>query len=322
MPHNIGIVPGGVTEKPTEDKMTNFLSRLNEIRSFIDNSYIPDVLNVAKAYKDYFAIGIGCRRMLSYGGFELPAGKRLFQPATVSEDLRLGDFDMKKITEYVKYSWYADSTSGKNPAQGETVPEPEKKDAYSFIKAPRYQDQVYEGGPIARILIKYLQQDKAVKPAVDNILADLGAGPRDLVSVIGRHAARALETKLIADTMVDWVQGLDPDGPIFTDYTLPDKAEGAGLTDAPRGNLGHWISIKDKKVSRYQIITPTAWNASPKDDKGRPGPVEQAVIGTKVKDKDNPFEIVRIIRAYDPCLACSVHLMTPKGAKTGEFEVV
>jgi hydrogenase large subunit len=82
------------------------------------------------------------------------------------------------------------------------------------------------------------------------------------------------------------------------------------------------MSIKDKKTSRYQVITPTAWNASPKDDKDQPGAVEQSMIGAKVKDKENPFELVRIVRAFDPCLACSVHTLDAKANILGVFKIV
>lgn len=329
MPHDVGIVPGGVTEKPTEDKITNFLWRLNEIRDFIDNAYIPDVLIVAKSYGDYFGIGKGCRKFLSYGGFDVPTGK-LFKTGLVcpdlsarrAADLQLESFAMENITEDVKHSWYADSCSGKKPAEGETKPDLTKKQAYSFLKSPRYDGKVCEVGPLARTLINYVHADTKTRRLVDGLLGQVGTGIDALFSVLGRHAARALEAKLIADAMVDCLLVLKPDEPVIVDSEIPEKGEGAGLTEAPRGSVGHWISIKDKKIDRYQVITPTAWNASPKDDKDQPGAVEQAIIGTKVKDKDNPFELVRIVRAFDPCLACSVHLLDAKRSELGVFRVV
>ncbi len=321
MPHNVGVVPGGVTEKPTEDKITNFLWRLNEIRNFVDSSYIPDVIAVAKAYSDYFEIGKGCKRLLTYGGFDLPNGK-LFKAGVISSDLQSEVFVKENITEDVKHSWYADSDSGKNPAQGQTKPELKKKQAYSFLKSPRYEGKVCELGPLARMVSNCVQGDSKTKELVDSLLGQLDAGVDVLFSVLGRHAARALEAKLIADAMVDWLQALKPDEPTIVQHEIPDQGEGAGLTEAPRGSVGHWMTIKDKKIERYQVITPTAWNASPKDDKGQPGAVEQAIIGTKVKDKDNPFELVRIVRAFDPCLACSVHLLDIRGSRLGVFRVV
>jgi hydrogenase large subunit len=104
-----------------------------------------------------------------------------------------------------------------------------------------------------------------------------------------------------------WLLAVKPGEPTYCEYEIPDEAEGYGILEASRGALGHWIEIKDKKIYNYQCVVPTTWNASPKDDEGNPGPIEQAIIGTKIKDKDNPFEIVRIVRSFDPCLACAIH---------------
>ncbi len=321
MPHNVGIVPGGVTEQLSEDKITNFLWRLNEIRDFVDNTYIPDVIAVAKVYDDYFGVGAGCKRLLSYGGFDLPAGQ-LFKSGVVSPDLQLEPFAKENITEDLKHSWYADSGSGKKPAQGQTKPELKKKDAYSFLKSPRYKGTVCEVGPLARMVNNYVQGDETVKKLVDSVLGEFGAGVDALYSVLGRHAARAVEAKIVGDSMVDWLTALKPAEPTIVESDIPEEGEGAGLSEAPRGAVGHWITVKDKKIDRYQVISPTSWNGSPKDDKDQPGAIEQAMIGTKVKDKDNPFELVRIVRAFDPCLACAVHLLDARGSKLGVFRAV
>ena len=109
--------------------------------------------------------------------------------------------------------------------------------------------------------------------------------------------------------MVQWALSLKPGEPVCAEAPIPETATGYGVIDGPRGALGHWIEIEDKKISRYQLVVPTTWNASPKDADGRPGPMEQALIGAKVKDPANPFELARIVRSYDPCLACSVHAL-------------
>jgi len=89
----------------------------------------------------------------------------------------------------------------------------------------------------------------------------------------------------------------------------------------PRGALGHWIEIEGQKIANYQCVVPTTWNASPRDDRGQPGPIEQALTGTKIRDQQNPFEIVRIVRSFDPCLACAVHVITPKGKDLARFRI-
>ncbi|MBM3154505.1 MAG: nickel-dependent hydrogenase large subunit [Chloroflexi bacterium] len=328
MPHNMAVIPGGVTCNVTVDKIAAFLWRLNELRDFIDNVYIPDVLMVAETYSDYFGIGAGCGNLLSYGQWDLDGTNpdytkrnRLVKQGTVSTDLKPGELDPGKIMEYVKHSWYADSSTGKHPTKGVTEPQYGKAGAYSWVKAPRYDGKVYEVGPLAGMAVSYVKGEPTVKALVDSVLGKFKASPSALFSVLGRHAARALITKFVADSMPGWLLQLKPGEPAYIDYEIPDEGMGMGLVDGARGALGHWVEIKDKKIDNYQCVVPSTWNLCPRDDKGQPGPVEQALIGTKIKDEKNPFEIGRIVRSFDPCLACAIHLITPKGKTLGVYRV-
>jgi hydrogenase large subunit len=314
IPHSVGIIPGGVTCTLTIDMITSFLWKLRRLQDFINNVYIPDVLAVAGAYPDYCEIGTGCKNLLSYGGYDLEGDKpdyttrkRLFKQGTTSADLMPGTLDINKVTESVTHSWYEDYPAGRHPAQGETKPQHGKEEAYSWVKAPRYNGEVYEVGPLARIAVTYAHGDPVVKEMVDSALAELKAPPSALFSVMGRHLARALCAKLTTNSIEKWLLELKPGEPTFVEYEIPEEGVGSGLIEAARGALGHWIEIKDKKIANYQCVVPTTWNASPRDNNGNPGPMEQAIIGTKIKDKDNPFEIVRIVRSFDPCLACAIH---------------
>ncbi len=314
IPHSVGIVPGGVTATPTVDMIASFMWKVKKLQDFIDNTYIPDVLAVAGAYSDYCSIGVGCKNLLSYGAYDLEGNnpdytvrKRLFKQGVTSADLKLGKLDINQITENVKHSWYEDSSSGRHPSHGETKPEYGKEGAYSWVKSPRYGGKVYEVGPLARVAVTYVNGDPVMKKMVDSALAQLKAPPSALFSVMGRHLARALSAKFIADSLEKWLLELKPGEPTFVEYTIPEESSGFGITDASRGALGHWIEIKGQKIANYQCVVPTTWNASPRDDNGNPGPIEQAIIGTRVKDKNNPFEIVRIVRSFDPCLACAIH---------------
>jgi len=314
IPHSVGVIPGGVTTPPTVDKILSLLWKLRQLQDFINNAYIPDVLAVASAYPDYFEIGAGCKNLLSYGAYDLEdknpdltQRKRLFRQGVTSADLKPGKLDITKITEGVKHSWYQNSSSGRHPTQGETKPEYGKEGAYSWVKSPRYDGKVYEVGPLARVAVTYVHGDPTMKDLVDSSLAQLKAPPSVLFSVLGRHLARALSAKYIADSMDKWLLELKPGEPTYVEYTIPEESTGVGLTEAARGALGHWLEIKDQKIANYQCVVPTTWNASPQDDNGNPGPIEQAIIGTKIRDKNNPFEIVRIVRSFDPCLACAIH---------------
>ena len=327
LPHDMGIVPGGVTAVPTVDKIASFLWRLNELREFIDNVYLPDVFEVAKAYPDYFEIGAGCKRTLSYGVYELETAeadlvkrKRLFLNGLVSEDLKREPLDVSRISEEVKNSWYAEECKGK-PAAGKTVPAPRKAGGYSWIKSPRSDGRVCEVGPLARVLATYAGGDPRMRELVDGALKEAGVSTKALFSTLGRHLARALGVKFIADSMPAWLLELKPGEPAYIESKVPEESEGMGIIDAARGALGHWIRIKDGKIALYQCVVPTTWNASPRDDRGQPGPLEQALTGVRIKDESSPVEIERIVRSFDPCIACAVHLLSPRGTEIGRVEI-
>ena len=156
MPHNMAMMPGGVTEQVSVDKIADFRWRLEKIRKFIDDVYIPDVLAVVGVYSDYFQIGKGCGRYLTYGVFDLDSDpdltkrqRYLPQGLIDASDFKARSFDPSKITEQIKHSWYK-SDSNLHPSKGETKPDRQKKGAYSWIKSPRYDGKVREVGPLAR----------------------------------------------------------------------------------------------------------------------------------------------------------------------------
>ena len=294
-------VPGGCTEVVTSDKINAFRALLDELRTFIGDAnqgtYIPDVLTVAGTFPEYYNIGRGCGNLLSYGVFDIAPGTKLLARGRVTGG-NSGPVNPADIIEYLKYSNY--TGPNRNPAEGVTNPNVHKAGAYSWLKAPRYNDVVYEVGPLARMWVNHNYQ--------------LG------ISVLDRHAARAMEAKKVADAMDGWLDELAPGAPTYQPSEIPSSASGIGLTEAPRGALGHWISISSGKISRYQVVTPTNWNASPMDDNGNKGPIEQALIGTPVANVNQPIEVLRVVHSFDPCLACSVHMLRP-GKKEPEVVV-
>ncbi|HBY03961.1 MAG TPA: nickel-dependent hydrogenase large subunit [Desulfotomaculum sp.] len=306
MPHVTVFTAGGVTENVTAEKIALYKQYLAEMTSFIDNVYVPDVLAVANVYADeWFSIGKGCSNMLCYGLFKEsdkadPDGQKMFLKRARYTKGQFGSVDAKKITEHVKYSWYNDSTTGRYPGTGATVPEPRKESGYSWLKAPRYDGLPHEVGPLARL---WANQHKDV----------VALGEEKAFSVLGRHAARALETSAIAHAIPAWLEQLVPGQPAFAPFDIPKEGSGMGLHEAPRGALGHWITIKDYKIDNYQAIVPTTWNGGPRDDNGQRGPIEEALVGCPVKDPENPIELVRVVRAFDPCIACAVHVLEIKG---------
>lgn len=305
MPHDMAIVPGGVTYRPTPGDVAAYRFRLEELRAFIMDVYVPDVILLAKRYQDYFEVGkVG--RLLSYGGFPEESGRnleeRLFPPGVYRHG-SVEPLDPREIREAVARSWYEGDEA--HPSSGQTRPTLEKQEAYSWIKAPRYRGEAFEVGPAARMAILLARGKLPLKSHVEELLKEVGIGPESLSSVMGRHVARAIEATILVEALKRWLSELDLAGPVAVPFEIPDVAEGEGLAEAPRGGVGHWIRIESGRIAHYQVISPTTWNASPRDGQGKPGPIEEALEGTKVRG-NGMLEAGRIVRSFDPCLACAV----------------
>ncbi len=312
-PHQCTVNVGGVTTQVTRDKVAAALSYAREIEEFVRRVYLADILMLAAAYPDYLEIGRGCSRFLAYGAFQ---DEDLFVAGRFdAEKDQLQPLDPDIITEDVLQSYYSDECGGLQPSAGRTEPKPGKEGAYSWLKAPRYGGEPCEVGPLARLVVGLKGGSKVMADAAQSFCGQAGIEPAALNSTLGRHAARAVEASIIARRMQDWILKLQPEEPCVIPVTVPEAGSGRGLTGAPRGALGHWVSIEGGKVANYQAVVPTTWNGSPRDASGVPGPIEQAIQGDPVQDPDNPFEVVRTIRSFDPCLACAVHVASRKGSR-------
>jgi len=299
LPHPPTFVPGGFTTTPRPARISKFKSYIAELTAFIADTYLPDLDTVALAYTDYFQVGRGKGNLLAYGVFDLDSAGRtklLSRGRVVDGASTVQAVDLTAITEQVTYSWYDNRTNDLRPSAGMTAPQYPKPGAYSWLKAPRYQNAPYEVGPLARMWVN--------------------GDYRNGISVMDRHHARAHEALKIATALQQWVSQLDPSGAVYRQYSTPASATAYGLTEAPRGALGHWVRIANGKIANYQVVTPTCWNASPRDGTGVRGPIEEALIGTPVLDPAQPIEVLRVIHSFDPCLSCAVHVMRPaEGAK-------
>jgi hydrogenase large subunit len=294
LPHPPAFVPGGFTTTPRAQRISKFKSYIAELISFISGAYLNDLDTVARSYNDYFKVGRGKGNLLAYGVFDLDATgqtKLLARGRVANGATTVQAVDLNAITEQVTYSWYDNRTNNLPPSAGATTPQYPKNGAYSWLKAPRYQAAPYETGPLARMWIN----------------GDYRYG----VSVMDRHHARAHEAFKVAYALQDWVGQLNPGGPVYKPYRVPTTATAYGLTEAPRGALGHWVKIANGKIANYQVVTPTCWNASPRDGAGNRGPIEEALIGTPLLDTAQPIEVLRVIHSFDPCLSCAVHVMRP-----------
>jgi [NiFe] hydrogenase large subunit len=333
-PHPQSTVVGGVTcgGELTAARLDHFRSCLDEIMRFVDTAYIPDLMLVAKKYPEWKTVG-------RYGNFlacgEFPQGPDLpgdlFMPRGMilnGDCLNVQPLDESLITEHVAHSWYS-GAAGQHPASGQTLPAYtglNTADRYSWSKAPRYGADPMEVGPLARVLVGYGLGKAEFVNAVEEFLGLSGLLEADLLSTLGRTAARAIETLVIGDGMYGWLNELQGNlisgnRQVFKSYSMSSGA-GVGFTEAPRGALGHWINIQDNAIAAYQMVVPSTWNFSPRCSGNLPGPLEQALVGVPVADPANPLEVLRVVHSFDPCLACAVHVIDTGAEQVYSVKVV
>jgi quinone-reactive Ni/Fe-hydrogenase large subunit len=367
-PHPQSIVVGGVTcvqDIQNPARLALFKSLLLAGRKFVKEAYLPDVYMAGTMYageatdskatfselmggKGVGGTGGGLLNFMSYGDFRLDdtgfyKSALLFPSGVVlgGDISKVVPLDQEKIAEDVTHAWYK-GDKPLHPYEGQTIPEYtgldrredghaylKTKEKYSWIKSPLYNDTRVEVGPLARMVIGVAAKDKRITKYVTEFLERGKLPIAVLFSTVGRTAARAIETNLMADVMVEWIDELTAnvlagDKSTWTEFDF-DKvsvsAKGRGMAEAPRGALGHWVRIEEGKVANYQAIVPSTWNAAPRDHKNRLGAYEASLIGTKVANPEQPLEIIRTIHSFDPCIACAVHVVDTKGKELAVYKV-
>jgi uptake hydrogenase large subunit len=221
---------------------------------------------------------------------------KLLIPSGFANKTQSRPFDHENITEEIGYSWYKGYEKGLHPFKGKTIPRIADSDnqKYSWIKAPRYQGLPAETGPLAEMVI-------SGNSLFCDFIKKKGA------TAFSRELARLVRPVMLMPAMKLWIDEINVKNNFYSKVSKIPNGSGFGSTEASRGALGHWVTIKDEKIEHYQIITPTAWNGSPRDLQEVRGPWEEALVGTQVKNPDNPVELGHVIRSFDPCLVCSVH---------------
>ncbi len=334
------------------ERIAFMAERIRTMREFVEQVYVPDVKAVAGFYPEWWSIGAGHRNYLSYGA--LQQGNRTDESKfTFPRGIILGgdlgtvhEVDQGKISESIARSYYeyaAGDAQRLHPFDGETSPKYtgptppylnlDVDNKYSWLKSPRYDGQPMEVGPLARMLVAYGSGNQRVQDLVNGALSELKLQPAALFSTLGRVAARALETVFLLDLMEGWLDELARnmqsgdlrihDGTLWDPSSWPagKELQGWGFHEAPRGALGHWVTIKDGKIENYQAVVPSTWNAGPRDEQGVPGPYEASLVDTPVADPERPLEILRTVHSFDPCLACAVHVVDATGRERVRVEV-
>ncbi len=335
-PHTSFMVPGGVTSMPEIAKILQCrmilerfchwyeriilgcsLERWKEVQSLNDlDTWLDESSSHRQSELGFFlrfsrqagldAMGRGPNRFLSYGNYPLPSHTAVtgyngkISKAGFASGTSVSVFNPDVISEDISHAWFDQSTPTVHPFEGTTTPyaSGQSGQLYSWIKAPRYGGQVVETGPLAEMIIDG-------QPLFTDMVETNGP------NVMVRELARLVRPAYILESMDIWVNELlqKRDEEFYHNVAYIPDGEGAGLIQAARGALGHWVKVKNEKISHYQIITPSSWNGSPRDKEGLRGAWEEALIGTPIKDINNPIEAGHVIRSFDPCLVCAVHCL-------------
>lgn len=293
VPHSHGIFVGGTTTNFDIQKYQEIKSILYKIKNFIQNNLIPDIYIVSKYYSDYFNIGRGYGNLMSTNLFYEDNMPVKYAEGGVIINETIQGLNANNIVENVKYTWVSSENNIVYPKSDPAEVDDNKEDAYSWVNAPRYNSYPMEVGPLARMIIS--------------------GNYRNSISVMDRLIARVLETEKICKSLEGILQVIKLQRVNQNVIEMPKYASGMSLESASRGVLGHFIEIENKVIKNYTIITPSAWNLSPKDNNNLRGPVEEALVGSKIDDiRYAPTIIGRIVRSFDPCLNCAAHITSDK----------
>lgn len=338
-PHIQNLTVGGVSTAINFDSMAalnmervQWIKKLlDETAAFVRNAYIPDVIAIASAYKEWFDLGKCSDNYIAVP--EVPMNSALTEFGLKGGIIMNGtqfreiktwkDETLRKgITENTTHAWYKNAQDTLHPYDGDQVPSYtnwEENGKYSWAKAPRFEDQVTQTGPIAQVLAGYMAGDPLVKKYVDFVASKAGIQLPQLNSVMGRNAARAIRALLMVDHAYNCLNTLLDNCKTDQKYVnylkeVPQgEFQGAGFNEAPRGMLSHWVKIKNGVIENYSAVVPSTWTAGPRDDKGRQGPYEESLMNLPVAKMEEPLEIIRSIHSFDPCIACAVHTIDPEG---------
>ena len=242
-------------------------------------------------------LGPGPGTVMSFGAYPggAPSGEPLF-PAGLFETASgwNSPLEVERITEDPSHAWLAGEAG--SPAKGVTAPDLEREGAYGWAKAPRYDGRTVEVGAVARQLV-------AGDPLARALVAASGR-----TNVAARVVMRLVEAARVTLAMERWIGEFEKDAPYCEDGALPSDGTGVGLVEAARGSLGHWMTVRGGRITRYQIVAPTTWNFSPRDEAGVPGPLERALEGVEVGDAAARAPAIQhVVRSFDPCMVCTAH---------------
>jgi sulfhydrogenase subunit alpha len=179
----------------------------------------------------------------------------------------------------------------------------ERAVAHSHAKHSMHKGRPYMVGALARLSLNASKLSGRAARAVEQLGLRLPSpNPMD------NNKAQAVELVSDVERALGIVESLlDAD---IADETpvpvVPRAGTGTAVTEAPRGLLIHSYTYDDEgRILTADVITPTALNAASVEAHLRDAALGAAPGG----DETLVRAMEMIVRAYDPCISCSVHLI-------------
>ncbi|PLY07565.1 MAG: Ni/Fe hydrogenase [Arcobacter sp.] len=293
-PHTSYMIPGGVVSDPTLLDLTTMQNYLDNTISFFEKDFIGgdfeeylsysslnDLENIRGDFKDF--IDLSFENNLdkigkSYNRHIVLGKSHLFNSGKSNKRLT-HKLDLNSISEDTQYTYNVDESK-------------ESKEAFGWAKNVSYADNFYETGPLSRVIVKSRGFVNSLHKTYDD-------------SVLTRVIARMDELAHLLYSTKNLIKQIDISEESFIKPKISmndiDNAGATAVVEACRGSLLHDISIKQGKIEKYNVITPTVWNLGP-GNKNNLSIAQKAIIGT-----DSIVKAKIILRSFDVCSVCTTH---------------
>jgi F420-non-reducing hydrogenase large subunit len=172
---------------------------------------------------------------------------------------------------------------------------------YSYADQTSYEGQVMRANSLARVNM-LTEMGTPLADAYLNRFKDAFGEPAHAIMLF--DLARGIELVYAIERAIEILSEPLDEGDPAVPYT-PRDGEGYGLVEAPRGPLIHHYSIENGVVVEAEFIIPTIHNMLAIERALRVA--AERYISTERMDMELERAVGRVVRAFDPCIACATH---------------
>ncbi len=286
--HPAWVVPGGVNEPLTPERRAEILATVPEALDIILRTLdwfkpaMQKFTDEIRVFANFPSLFIGL--VTPEGHLEHYDG--LLRIADVNGKPAVPDFDPRHFNEYI----------------GEAVED------WTYLKFPYfkpmgYPDGIYRVGPPARLNIV----SRCGTPRADAEFEQYRALPEHArLSSFHFHYARLIDILYGIERIEELLNDSDILSPRVRAHAEPNRLEGIGVSEAPRGTLMHHYKIDENGLIRWVNLIIATGHNNLAMNKGITQVAKHYITGPEIPEGIRN-RVEAVIRTYDPCLSCSTH---------------